>query len=298
MSDTLSSATAPASAPLTKWRPTGLLFIAAPILLIAIFLFYPALRSIWGTIYVRQPDGSYAFSIASYLYFFSDSYSLTNLGRTFWTTIVTMVLLIAINLPIAIYLRFSGSRLAVFIQVLALFPMFVPGIVIVYALIRYLGPNGLLQTLLEVVGIGGFQSPYLTPWGPVIGMVWDAMPFTLLVLTAGMSGIATSAIEAAQDVGAGRIRILFSIILPQIKNSLLVVTSLNFLGLFGQAFMPFMLGPTSPEMMGPFMLRTFSTVRDPLQAATQATIVFALCSVAGLAYVRSIARRRAAELVK
>ena len=298
MSDTLSSATAPASAPLTKWRPTGLLFIAAPILLIAIFLFYPALRSIWGTIYVRQPDGSYAFSIASYLYFFSDSYSLTNLGRTFWTTIVTMVLLIAINLPIAIYLRFSGSRLAVFIQVLALFPMFVPGIVIVYALIRYLGPNGLLQTLLEVVGIGGFQSPYLTPWGPVIGMVWDAMPFTLLVLTAGMSGIATSAIEAAQDVGAGRMRILFSIILPQIKNSLLVVTSLNFLGLFGQAFMPFMLGPTSPEMMGPFMLRTFSTVRDPLQAATQATIVFALCSVAGLAYVRSIARRRAAELVK
>ncbi|WP_224705431.1 ABC transporter permease [Devosia aquimaris] len=298
MSDTLSSATAPASAPLTKWRPTGLLFIAAPILLIAIFLFYPALRSIWGTIYVRQPDGSYAFSIASYLYFFSDSYSLTNLGRTFWTTIVTMVLLIAINLPIAIYLRFSGSRLAVFIQVLALFPMFVPGIVIVYALIRYLGPNGLLQTLLEVVGIGGFQSPYLTPWGPVIGMVWDAMPFTLLVLTAGMSGIATSAIEAAQDVGAGRLRILFSIILPQIKNSLLVVTSLNFLGLFGQAFMPFMLGPTSPEMMGPFMLRTFSTVRDPLQAATQATIVFALCSVAGLAYVRSIARRRAAELVK
>ncbi|MBU1306134.1 MAG: ABC transporter permease subunit [Alphaproteobacteria bacterium] len=296
MSDTLS--TAPASAPLTKWRPTGLFFIAAPILLIAVFLFYPALRSIWGTIYVRQPDGSYAFSIASYLYFFSDSYSLTNLGRTFWTTIVTMVLLIAINLPIAIYLRFKGGRLAVFIQVLALFPMFVPGIVIVYALIRYLGPNGLLQTLLEVVGIGGFQSPYLTPWGPVIGMVWDAMPFTLLVLTAGMSGIATSAIEAAQDVGAGRLRILFSIILPQIKNSLLVVTSLNFLGLFGQAFMPFMLGPTSPEMMGPFMLRTFSTVRDPLQAATQATIVFALCSVAGLAYVRSIAKRRAAELVK
>lgn len=298
MSDTLSSAPAPASTPLVKWRPTGLLFIAAPILLIAIFLFYPALRSIWGTIYVRQPDGSYAFSIASYLYFFSDSYSLTNLGRTFWTTIVTMVLLIVINLPIAIYLRFSGGRLAVFIQVLALFPMFVPGIVIVYALIRYLGPNGLLQTLLEVVGITGFQSPYLTPWGPVIGMVWDAMPFTLLVLTAGMSGIATSAIEAAQDVGAGRLRILFSIILPQIKNSLLVVTSLNFLGLFGQAFMPFMLGPTSPEMMGPFMLRTFSTVRDPLQAATQATIVFALCSVAGLAYVRSIAKRRAAELVK
>ncbi|WP_421761505.1 ABC transporter permease [Devosia sp.] len=298
MSDTLQSSVPLANGAEQKGRPVGLLFVALPILLIAVFLFFPALRSIFSTIYVKQPDGTYNWSIASYLFFFTDGYSLTNLGRTLWTTVVTMILLIVVNLPIAIYLRFSKSRLAIFVQVLALFPMFVPGIIIVYALIRYMGPNGLLQTLLELVGINGFQSPYLTPWGPVIGMLWDAMPFTLLVLTAGMSSIPTSAIEAAEDVGAGRLRILTSIILPQIKNSLLVVTSLNFLGLFGQAFMPFMLGPTSPEMMGPFMLRTFSTVRDPLQASTQATIVFALCSVAGLAYVRSIAKRRAAEAVK
>ncbi len=298
MSDALQGSTdSPRIAP-AKGGPIGLLFVAVPIMLIVVFLFFPALRSIFSTLYVKQPDGSFAWTVASYVKFFSDPYSLANLARTIWTTVVTMVLLIVVNLTIAIYLRFSKSKLGIFIQALALFPMFVPGIVIVYALIRYLGPNGLLQTLLETVGIGGFQSPYLTAWGPVIGMLWDAMPFTLLVLTAGMSGIATSAIEAAQDIGAGPIRILFKIILPQIKNSILVVTALNFLGLFGQAFMPFMLGPTSPEMMGPFMLRTFSTVRDPLQAATQATIVFAFCSLAGLAYVRSIARRRAEEGAK
>lgn len=298
MSDALQGSTdSPRIAP-AKRGLVGLLFVAVPIALIVVFLFFPALRSIFSTLYVKQPDGSFAWTVASYVKFFSDPYSLANLARTIWTTVVTMVLLIAVNLPIAIYLRFSKSKLGIFIQALALFPMFVPGIVIVYALIRYLGPNGLLQTLLEAVGIGGFQSPYLTAWGPVIGMLWDAMPFTLLVLTAGMSGIATSAIEAAQDIGAGPLRILFKIILPQIKNSILVVTALNFLGLFGQAFMPYMLGPTSPEMMGPFMLRTFSTVRDPLQAATQATIVFAFCSVAGLAYVRSIARRRAEEGAK
>lgn len=275
--------------------PLGLLFVVAPITLIVTFLFFPALRSILSTVHVKQPDGTYIWTIASYIKFFTDDYSLANLARTIWTTVVTMILLIAVNLPIAMYLRFSKSKLAGVIQALALFPMFVPGIVIVYALVRYLGPNGLLQTILELIGINGFQSPYLTPWGPVIGMLWDAMPFTLLVLTAGMAGVASSAIEAAQDVGARPLRILFSIILPQIKSSLLVVTSLNFLGLFGQAFMPFMLGPTSPELMGPFMLRTFSTTRDPVQAATQATIVFAFCSLAGVAYVRSIAKRRAAE---
>ena len=46
------------------------------------------------------------------------------------------------------------------------------------------------------------------------------------------------------------------------------------------------------------------TVRPKANLATgarvdaQATIVFALCSLAGLAYVRSIARRRAQEVVK
>lgn len=292
MSDTLSSATAPASTPLVKWRPTGLLFIAAPILLIAVFLFYPALRSIWGTIYVRQPDGSYAFSIASYLYFFSDSYSLINLGRTFWTTIVTMVLLIVINLPIAIYLRFKGGRLAVFIQVLALFPMFVPGIVIVYALIRYLGPNGLLQTLLEVVGIGGFQSPYLTPWGPVIGLVWDNIPLTVLILVSGLGAVSNQAVEAARDVGAKPLALFWYIILPRMWTSVAVVVSFTMLGLFASFTLPYVLGPASPEMMGPFMQRTFRDLRDPEMALTQATVTMVFCIAFGLFYVRAVARNR------
>jgi putative spermidine/putrescine transport system permease protein len=288
--------TSPPDAPAAP--PWGLLFIALPVAMIVLFLFYPSARSILSTLYVAGPDGVKRWTVASYQFFFTDAYSLANLARTFWTTFVTLALLIAVNLPIAVYLRFTSGRLAVVIQTLALFPMFVPGVVIVYALIRYLGPNGLLQTLLEHAGITGFVSPYLTPWGPVIGLLWDGMPFTLLVLTAGMATISTAQIEAARDVGAGRLRILISIILPQIRNSLLVACSLNFLGLFGQAFIPFMLGPTTPEMMGPFMLRTFSTVRDPVQAATQATVVFAICSLAGLAYVRSIAKRRAAGLAK
>lgn len=279
-------------------RLTGLLLVAVPVLLFAWMTIWPIISGLTRALTPEQADGSHPLSIDNFITFFSDPYSLANLGITLWTCLITLGLLLVICIPLALYLRFAQGRLATYVQTMAMFPMFVPSIILAFAFIRVLGPNGTVDLLLNAVGLPKIRSPYLTPWGPVIGMVWDAMPFTLLVLTAGMSGIATSAIEAAQDVGAGRLRILFSIILPQIKNSLLVVTSLNFLGLFGQAFMPFMLGPTSPEMMGPFMLRTFSTVRDPLQAATQATIVFALCSVAGLAYVRSIAKRRAAELVK
>ncbi|WP_237152924.1 ABC transporter permease [Oryzibacter oryziterrae] len=279
--------------PKTSKNPLGLLMIAAPVVLMGLFLLYPALRVVLRTF--GAADGSPGFSLENYARFFNDSYSLNNLGITLWTTVVTLILLIVVNLPIALYLRFRKGRLATFIQALALFPMFVPGVIICYALIRYIGPNGLLQSLLEHVGITGYQTPIMTPWGPVIGLLWDAMPFTLLVLTAGLAGISNAAIEAAQDVGASRLRILWSIVLPQIRGSLVVCTSLNFLSLFGSVLQPYMLGPTSPELMGPFMLRTFSSVRDPLQAGTQATITFLICSVAGLLYILSMGNRRKAE---
>jgi putative spermidine/putrescine transport system permease protein len=267
-------------------------FIAIPVMAIVIFLFYPAALAIFGTLFHQRPGGGVALDFSSYVFFFTDPYSLANLFRTLWTTIAALVLIIAVNLPIALYMRFTKGWLAALIQGLALFPMFVPGIIICYALIRYLGPNGWLQSLLTFVGFTHYASPITTPWGPVIGLIWDGMPMTLLILISGLSTISDASIEAAKDVGAGRLRLFRSIILPQISHSILIVSALNFLGFFGQVLMPFMLGPTNPEMMGPFMLRTFVSVRDPLQAATQATITFLICSLAGLIYIRSLAARK------
>lgn len=271
------------------WLAYG--FIAIPILSIVVFLFYPAALAIVGTLFHERPAGGVGFDVSNYIFFLTDTYSLANLGRTLWTTAVSLLVVIAVNLPIALYMRFTKGRLAAVIQAMALFPMFVPGIIICYALIRYLGPNGWLQGLLTFVGFSHFASPITTPWGPVIGLIWDGMPMTLLILISGLSTISDASVEAARDVGAGRMRIFSAIVLPQIMHSILIVSALNFLGFFGQVLMPFMLGPTNPEMMGPFMLRTFVSVRDPLQAATQATVTFLICSLAGLAYVRSIANR-------
>ncbi|AHK47225.1 putrescine ABC transport system permease protein PotH (plasmid) [Ensifer adhaerens OV14] len=255
-------------------------------------LLYPAGVSVLQTLQETAADGSVSWSLARYHRFFTDPYSVANYVRTVWTTVVTLVLLIAICLPIAIYLHFTRSRLAAVVQALALFPMFVPGIIVAYALIRYIGPNGLLQSLLELVGFRSYNSPYLTPWGPVIGLVWDHMPLTLLILTAGMAKVSQEAIEAARDVGAGYVVIFHRIILPLMVDSLLVVVALNVISLFGSFVIPYMLGPASPEMMGPYMLRTFSEVRQPDFAAAQAVITFLTCSVFGILYVVMLTRKQ------
>jgi ABC-type spermidine/putrescine transport system permease subunit I len=266
----------------------GLLLVALPVALVATLIVWPIIVAVATTL---TPEGQ-GFSLSAYRFFFTDGYSLNNLGITIWTTTVSILLLALIAVPLAIYLRFTRGRAAALVQALALFPLFVPSIILAYAFVRVLGPNGYVDIVMNGLGLPRIASPYLTPWGPVIGFVWDNLPLSVLILVAGLSAIPQSAIEAARDVGANRVQILLHILLPRLLPSLLVASAFIVLGLFSAFTFPYLLGPAAPEMMGPFMLRTFGDVGDPVQARTQAVITFAFCAVFGWLYVRSVARNR------
>jgi putative spermidine/putrescine transport system permease protein len=274
-------------------RPIGLLLVALPVLLVIWLIIWPIISAVIQTVWIKTPEGGSALSVETYRFFFSDGYSLSNLSMTLWTTGVCAVLLLVVCLPIALYLRFSDSKVAAYVQGLAIFPMFVPSIILSFAFIRVLGPNGTVDLLLNAVGLPKIRSPYLTPWGPVIGLVWDNIPLTVLILLSGLGNVSNQAIEAARDVGAGRFALLWHIILPRISNSILVAISFAVLGIFSAFTLPYVLGPAAPEMMGPFMQRTFRELFEPQTAITQAVITFGFCIVFGLFYVRSVARNQA-----
>jgi len=271
---------------------TGLLLVAIPVFLVAWMVIWPILSAVVRTIWLPRADGTYGFSLETYTFFFSDQYSLNNLSVTLWTTGLCAVLLLIICLPIALYLRFATGPIATFVQSLSIFPMFVPSIILSYAVIRVLGPNGTVDLVLNAIHLPKIRSPYLTPWGPVIGLVWDNIPLTVLILVAGLGNVSTQSIEAARDVGAGRWSVLWHIILPRISNSILVAISFTVLGIFSAFTLPYVLGPAAPEMMGPYMQRTFRDVNDPINAITQAVISFGFCIIFGLFYVRSVAKNQ------
>ena len=272
-------------------RLVGLLLIAAPVFLVLSLIIWPVMLSVFDTLTVETPSGV-ALSLDAYRFFFSDGFSLRNLWMTIQVAAICTVLLLIISLTIALYLRFSTSRLTGYIQALALFPLFVPSILLAYALIRTLGPNGTVDILLNAVGLPKLASPYLTIWGPIIGLVWDNLPLTLLIVLAGLGNVSSASIDAARDVGANRAQVLRYIILPRIRSTLLVAASFVVLGLFSAFTLPYLLGPAVPEMMGPFMRRTIIDVDDPLQARTQAVVSFMICAAFAYFYVRSIARTR------
>lgn len=278
-----------------RGRPLGLLLVALPVGLVGWMIIWPILSAIARTLWLPDGEGGRRFTLETYAFFFSDAYSLGNLWITLWTTGVCAALLLLVCLPIALYLRFARGPVAAYVQGLAIFPMFVPSVILSYAIIRVLGPNGTVDLLLNAVGLPRMPSPYLTPWGPVIGLVWDNIPLFVLILLAGLGSVSDASVEAARDVGARRLRVLWHIVLPRIGNSILVAVSFTVLSIFSAFTLPYVLGPASPEMMGPFMQRTFRDLNDPTMALTQAVVTFLFCIAFGLFYVRSVARNRAAR---
>ncbi len=256
----------------------GLALVAPAFGALAVLVLVPAALSLAGT------------SLAGYRHFFSDRESLSNLGYTIEITLVSIVLLLAIGLGLALYLRFAHSAFAGAIRTLSLFPVFVPGVIVGFALIRFLGPTGILPLVLRRVGITGYQTPYLHASGAMIGLVWENLPLTVMLLAAGLAQIPDRAIEAARDVGAGRWCILWHIVLPQLGHALAVTSCLDFLQIFGAFTVPYILGPAAPQMMSIFMQRTFTEVGDAGAAETQATVSFLVCAAIGAIYTTLVFR--------
>ena len=273
----------------------GYLLILPALLLIAFIIVYPASPSIIQTLTTNLDGSSTSFTLNQYSNFFTDPLSMANLLYTLRVTLTVVGLLFAIAFPVCLYLRFSKSWLANVIQVLTLFPLFVPGIVLAYALIRFTITHGFLASILAAVGVQTYNTPYLTTQGTIIGLIWEGIPFTTLILNAALLQVDDSLLESARDVGANSWQMFWQIMLPLIKNAVVIIFSLEFLGVLGSYTIPYLLGPAEPEMMGVFMERTYNQVHSPLQAQTQAVVTFVIAALAGYLYVRTVANQRKDE---
>jgi ABC-type spermidine/putrescine transport system permease subunit I len=261
------------------------LLIAPALAVVAVFIVVPAVLSMGGTLFVGGRP-----SLANYQDFFGNPQSLQNLRFTVGVSLVSVAVLLVVGLWIALYLRFSHTRLVAAIQVLALFPLFVPSIIASFALIRFLGPGGWVPTLLRAVGITAYQTPYLHASGAVIGLVWQELPMTVLMLMAGLATVSDRSVEAARDCGAGSATVFLKIVFPQVFRSIAVAGCIGFLDIIGSFTVPYILGPAAPQMMSIYMQRSFSELHRASAAETQATVTFLICVLVGAVYIAFVFR--------
>ena len=227
--------------------------------------------------------------LSNYKTAFTDSSGfLSSLWFTVRFTIISVISIniLAFALALALTRGIFGQS---FFRTVFFMPNLIGGIVLGY--IWQLIFNGILlpysQTLTSSA-VYGF-------WGLVIVMNWQMIGYMMVIYIAGISNIPTSIIEAAKVDGAGYLRTLFSVIIPNVMPSIticLFLTLTNSFKLFDQNLALTAGAPANEtSMLALDIYKTFYG-RSGFEGVGQAKAVLFSVIVGGIALLQLYLTRR------
>ena len=225
------------------------------------------------------------FTLANYAYFFTDAVQRSNLFYTLYIVIVTVVIAIVVAYLLALYLRFVKSKISRAIGMLYLLPRFVPAMCAVYAMITIIRDTGLINRIGQLFGVNINLGMMYHASGIITMNLWFNIPFAAMMIAAGLGGIPDSIIEAASDVGAGKLKIFRTMILPLSLKDVVVAATFVFMSNVSSFTTPYLMGGNSPKMLGIALFDQFNRYLDYNRSAALSVIMFLLCSVSAVVYI-------------
>lgn len=182
------------------------------------------------------------FTLDNYKQFFSDNYFKIFIN-SFKIAAIATLLCLFIGYPFAYILARSKSRYKGLLALLVVIPYWTSALIRTYAIFYMLSANGLINTILIKTGIIDAPLKLLYTEGAVIfGFVYTLLPFMILPLYATIEKFDFKYIEAAQDLGASKIRTFYHIILPLTSPGIIAGVVLVFLPALGLFYIPNLLG--------------------------------------------------------
>ncbi len=174
-----------------------------------------------------QEDAAVFLFFDNYIKFFSDPVALKSLLNTVLFTVMSLTLCIVIGVGMSVLLKSLAPRTGNVLRAIFAMPLLISPI-IVSLIWRYMyDPTyGLIYYVLGLVGLqdfGGLTSASTALFSIVLTDVWHAVPFIILVTSAGLAVIPEELYEAARIDGAGALRTLFSVTLPLLTKTLVVL---------------------------------------------------------------------------
>ena len=243
---------------------------------------YPMLNTVWRSF--QMADGS-GFTLMHYQFLFTDSVALQNIWYTFWITVVTVLLAIMISYLLAMYLRFSNSRVSKAIATLYLLPRFVPELVAIYAMMTVVRDSGFINRVSQLFG-GNIKPGLLFNANGIIMMnLWFNIAFATMIIVAALSSIPDSIIESARDVGAGKLKVFFKMILPLSFKDVMIAMTFIFMSNISSFTTPYLIGPNHPMMLGVYLRRQFSGNMNYELSAALSVVIFLFSSVSAIVYL-------------
>ena len=269
---------------MTDRRPVFLLLLVAPALLLVLALFvYPLLYSLVSAFTTRGG----AFSLDNFVKTF-DLYG-TDILFTIVIVAVSTVLIGAFATAIGGYLVLGAHPVAVAaLKWLYRWPLFIPFIVAAQCMRTFLAKNGMLNNTLDSFGLVDVSNlSGLLDWrGIIVTFVWKETPFVALLVSGAMAALDRASIEAARNLGAGALRILVQILLPQVAGVMTVGLVLAFVTMLSVLSVPIMISGGAPTMITVDMAFRVKSYSDYGVANALGFVSYLIAALAALIYLR------------
>ena len=194
--------------------------------------------------------------------------------RSFWISALSTFICLVLGFPMALFIARSGTRRNLYLN-LVILPFWTSFLVRTYAWMFLLRDTGLINTVLQSLGITHQPLPLLYNDGAVIlGLVYGYLPFMVLPLYTSLEKLDKSLLEASADLGATPLVTLTRVIIPLSAPGIRAGSILVFITCLGAYLTPDLLGGSKTVMIGNVIQNQFTQARDwPFGAAVSLALM-------------------------
>src|SRR6187401_2221898 len=226
-----------------------------------------------GALQIKLLIGSYVYLLNEPLYVSSWIYSIK---VAFFSTLLCLML----GYPMAYAISRATPTYRNVFLLLIILPFWTSFLLRVYAWIGLLKTDGVINNVLEFVGIINEPLAMMnTSFAVYIGIVYSYLPFMILPLYANLEKHDATLLEAAADLGSGPIRSFFRITLPLSRDGILAGSLLVFIPAVDEYVIPTLLGRTDQLMIVSLLSDEFFRNRDWPRASAVAIAMLLLLVV-------------------
>jgi multiple sugar transport system permease protein len=234
----------------------------------------------------------------NYLRIAANSDFLAALAQTLGIVAASFVLEAAFGLAAALALHRGLAGTRVFRAVVALPLMVAPVVGALAWRFMFADGYGMIDTLMQELGHEGprwFADVWLARATIVIANLWLALPFTVLMLLAGLTALPAEQLEAARVDGASAWQMLTRVTLPLLKPVIAVILVIRIADAFRIFDVVYVLtggGPANrTDVLSTFIYRQMFTAFDFGGGAAASVLLVLITSALSLAAVFSLRDR-------
>jgi len=264
--------------------PVGFLLLIPALMVLLLLYIYPLIRAIA----LSFTDEMGNFTLANYNKSF-DLYA-RDILYTLGITLVTVGVTFVISILIASYLRFKQWK---FLDYMYRLPLFIPFLIVGHAMRIFLAQHGTMNSLLtrifRIEELPGYSGLWV---GLVATFVWVMVPFSTLIILGAFKALDDSYIEAAQNLGSSKWRIIKDILIPLARPSIMVAMVLTFVRTISSITIPLMVGPNNPNMITVDMMFRVNYFSDWKVANALGVISYLIVMVLAIYYLRFMVTER------